>query len=283
MIDSHTADLSDIGFNDLTNTLLTAGKDSSIKIWHAETMTLMHEFNTSEQDPPTRVVSSRFDELAAVGFKSGFLRIIDMKDLKVIHETMLFQSQVMDIQFDKIGKFMAVFFRNGKIVIINLQKEFQPVKNIDYEHPNAHYFSMSFSDDGAFFANISSNANTVTIWETKNFSLKWFIDLTGELISKIQFAPNGKDMLVMTTSCKLKYIRIDPLSSPSDELETVRDQYGLADKECSDFFITPNNRFVIVAGKDGMIRVYDYFMRGKILPQQQVFTGHSINAERFVV
>lgn len=47
-MDSHTADLSDVGYNDLTGTLLTAGKDSSIKIWHAETMTLMHEFNTSE-------------------------------------------------------------------------------------------------------------------------------------------------------------------------------------------------------------------------------------------
>jgi hypothetical protein len=32
-----------------------------------------------------------------------------------------------------------------------------------------------------------------------------------------------------------------------------------------------------------MIRVYDYFMRGNILPQQQVFTGHSVYAERFVL
>jgi WD40 repeat protein len=90
MIDSHTADLSDVGYNDVTGRLLTAGKDSSIKIWEAESMTLIHEFNTSEQDPPTRVVSSNVDEMAAVGFKSGFVRIIDMKELKVIHETMTF-------------------------------------------------------------------------------------------------------------------------------------------------------------------------------------------------
>jgi hypothetical protein len=36
------------------------------------------------------------------------------------HETILFQSQVMDISFDAIGKFLAVFYRNGKIVIFNL-------------------------------------------------------------------------------------------------------------------------------------------------------------------
>jgi WD40 repeat protein len=91
----------------------------------------------------------------------------------------------MDIQFDNSSKFMAAFFKNGKIVVFNLEREFQPVKNIDYEFPNAHYFSLSFSTDGSLLANISSNANTVTVWETNNFSLKWYIDLTGEVISKI--------------------------------------------------------------------------------------------------
>jgi len=36
------------------------------------------------------------------------------------HETMIFQSEVMDIQFDSVGKFLAVFYKNGKIVIFNL-------------------------------------------------------------------------------------------------------------------------------------------------------------------
>ena len=136
------------------------------------------------------------------------------------------------------------------------------MKNIDYEFPNAHYHSLSFSSDGSLLANISSNANTVTIWETNNFSLKYYVDMTGEVISKIQFAPNDRDLLVMTTSAKLKYLRVDQLKNPTDSLEVVRDQYGLADKECLDFTITSNNKWVIVAGSDGFIRVYDYFMRG---------------------
>lgn len=40
---------------------------------------------------------------------------------------------------------MAVFFKNAKIVIINTELEFIPVKNIDYEFPNANYFSVDFS------------------------------------------------------------------------------------------------------------------------------------------
>jgi len=48
------------------------------------------------------------------------------------------------------------------------------------------------------------------VWETRNFSLRWYIDLTGEVISKVTFAPSGKDLLVLTTTSKLKVLRIDP-------------------------------------------------------------------------
>ena len=106
---------------------------------------------------------------------------------------------------------MACFFRNGKIVIFNLDNgEYTPVKNIDYEFPNANYFSLCFSPEDRYVANISSNANIITVWETCNFSLRWYIDLTGEVISKLMFGPNGKDLFVLTTTSKVKVLRVDP-------------------------------------------------------------------------
>lgn len=166
----------------------------------------------------------------------------------------------MDIAYAQSGKFMAVFYKNAKIVIFNLELgEMKPVKNIDYEFPNSHNFSLSFSPDGAYLANISSNANIVTVWETRNFGLRWYIDLTGEIITKILFAPNGHDLLVLTTSGRLKYLRINPLLA---EVETVREQFGVTDLEPTDFTVSPNNKFIICSGKDGQIKVYDYFMRG---------------------
>lgn len=154
---------------------------------------------------------------------------------------------------------MAVFYKNAKIVIFNIENDIKPVKNIDYEFPNSNHFSLSFSPDGAYLANISSNANIVTVWETKNFGLRWYIDLTGDIISKIMFAPNGKDLLVLTTSAKLKYLRINPILP---DVETVREQFGVTDLEPTDFITSPNNKFIIFSGKDGHIKVFDYFMRG---------------------
>ena len=79
-------------------------------------------------------------------------------------------------------------------------------------------------------ANISSNANSITVWETTNFSLKFMIDLVGDFLVKINFAPNGKDLLILTETSKLKYIRIDAQIGPNDQLETVRDQPRICDK-----------------------------------------------------
>jgi len=50
--------------------------------------------------------------------------------------------------------------------------------------------------------------------------LRWYIDLTGEVISKIEFAPNGRDLLALTTTSKLKYLRVTPNSV---DVETVRE------------------------------------------------------------
>jgi len=270
---SHLDNIVGIAHNTISGCLVSIGQDSSVKVWQAEDMDQVHEFNTSPNDPPITISASFTDPVVAVGFKSGFLRIFNLLDRKVVYETLIFESPIMNISYSENGKFMACFFKNGKIVIFSVEKEYVPVKNIDYEFPNSNYFSLSFSPDGSMLANISSNANTITVWETKNFSLKWFVDLTGEIISKIAFAPNGKDLLVMTTSSKLKVLRVD--NDLPSHMETVRDQFGMTDKECTDFWIAPNGKFLFVAGKEGVINVYDYFMRGKVIPAVQAFIGHA--------
>lgn len=54
----------------------------------------------------------------------------------------------------------------------------------------------------------------------------------------------------------------------------VKDCYGILDLECLDFEISSNNKFILVCGKDGVNKVFDYFMRGETQPTYQAFTGH---------
>ena len=61
LIRSHQDDIVDMTHNKVTGTLVTIGKDSSVKVWHSETMEQIHEFNTSAVDPPTSIASSKKD------------------------------------------------------------------------------------------------------------------------------------------------------------------------------------------------------------------------------
>jgi hypothetical protein len=67
--------------------------------------------------------------------------------------------------------------------------------------------------------------------------------------------------VILTSSSKLKYYRIT-----FSELIFIKDAYGVTDMECLDFEISSNNKYIFLAGKEGVIKVYDYFMRGEILP-----------------
>lgn len=292
---SHMDNVTDIAYNQMTGKLVSVAEDYCVKVWHAESMEQINEF-VSENDKPIRVVSQNqgllgegitsedTDSLVAIGFKSGFLRILDLNLMKIVHETMLFQSPVMDIEFSLDNRFMAVFFKSGKIVIINKERagEFLPVKNIDYELPNQNYCSLSFSMDSSLLANISSNANTITVWETRNFSLRYHLDVTGDIISKIQFAPNGKDLVLLTTSSKLKFYRLGS-SARDTELMHIKDTYGITDLECLDFHISSNNKFIVCTSRQGTIVVFDYFMRGELVPSSQAFLGHFTHASRLIV
>ena len=103
---------------------------------------------------------------------------------------------------------MAALCENSRIVIFDVLNQFSPIKTLDYDFPNSNYFSLDFSPDGKLLANISTNANTVTVWETDNFTLKYKLDLTGNILSKLRFAPNNKDLVILTATSKLIFFRV---------------------------------------------------------------------------
>lgn len=96
---SHQADVVEVCHSRLAGALVSIGADSSIKVWSAESLDQIHEFNTSANDPPTKLTSATHDDTVAVGFKSGFLRLFKLSgdERKMYFETMIFESSVMDI------------------------------------------------------------------------------------------------------------------------------------------------------------------------------------------
>ena len=227
-----------------------------IKIWDEATKNQTFEFS-SELDKPLLLAAQSSVPLFAVGYESGFVRVFDALSNKQVMENLIYESPIRAIKFSPDERFLAVMCENSRIVVFAVQNEFAVVKTIDYDFPNNNYYSIDFSRDGSYLANISTNANTITVWETDNFTLKYKLDLTGEIIRKLSFAPNSKDLLLLTATSKLKYFRVG-----RGEITEFKEVPNLHDFECLDFEISPNNKFIITLGKEGLVKVFDYFMRG---------------------
>lgn len=231
-------------------------------------MVQVFEFE-SANDHATCLDSSPIDPVIAAGFKSGFVRLFDIHTLELYFETMTNNCEVKGVNFSPDSRLLATIDGDSRILILNVEKKLA-IKNIDFSCPHDSYFSLAFSPDSKLLANVSTNGNMITVWETENFSLKLPpIDLTGDHLSKLSFAPNGKDLLAMTPSSKLIYLRLP--ERPTDPVATVKTQMGLTDMQSLDFLIAPNNQFIFCCGREGSVKVYDYFMRGMTMPSAQGF------------
>ena len=96
LIRSHLENITDITYNSCTRKLVSIGLDSSIKIWNSESLDLENEF-AAQNDLPVKVSSSATDVAVAVGFKSGFVRVFDLQESKLILETLIYESPIVDI------------------------------------------------------------------------------------------------------------------------------------------------------------------------------------------
>ena len=92
-------------------------------------------------------------------------------------------------------------------------------------------------------------------------------------MSKILFAPNCHDLIILTATSKLKFFRLG-----LGEITEFKDIPNIHDYECLDFCVSHNNKYIFTCGKDGQIRVWDYFMRGTESPVYQGFVGHYSHA-----
>ena len=143
-----------------------------------------------------------------------------------------------------------------------------------------------------------------------NYSLKYELDLTGHIIKQIAFSPNNKDLIILTSTSRMKYFRleVDALSTtipgsakgeeenrilPKTRLDTapgrivpkvtgILDIPGIHNYDVTSFTIFPNSLYMFVAGSDGVIKIFDYYFRGEIVPAFQAFYGHSSSVTKVI-
>lgn len=272
---SHMDSLIDCAFSKPCSALVTGSKDGTIRVWGLSELTQIAEF-TYSNDELTGIACHPSEPYCVCGFSSGFLRVFDLSTSQLVTACgttgRLSPDSLKSLCYSWDGATVAVLDIKGRVFLIDArEKRYEQFKTIETDHINSNYSDMCFSPDNELFAHIGSNANVVCIWETTNYSLKYQLDLPGEVISKIKFSGNCKDFLVLTATSKIKYFRIDTRTQRCQQIMEIP---GIHDLECTDFCISGNCAFIITSGKDGILKVFDYAMRGEMFPAFQAYLGH---------
>ena len=264
---SHTREIVALDAHPSLPYLVTASKDNTIRIWSTETFDEQYEF-CSPQDPPLSLSFHPLTNYFACGFKSGTLRVFNVEATAVQEEYMQHENSVLKAVHSSDARLLLTASEDASVCLYDPRNKYQPVKTISSEVPGE-YVDACFSFDSKLFAVLGSNYSSISIWDSETFSLKYRVNPTGVNLQKIQFSPNGQDILAIS---KAKTSKVRFYSLSGYEATQSRELSDLHASDILSFGISPNSKYLVTGGVDRILKVWDYSSTQK---RGQAFIGHS--------
>ena len=272
------------------NEFITVSGDGTIRVWSADSQEQLFEFDAPGDHSYCLAYQPSSDPAVrkfACGFNSGCIRVFDIPNTRMTHEYQQHDGAVAQIVFDPVnGKRLYSAGRDGNICVYDVARDYQPVKMVASDTIPLHV-SMSINSDGTLLASVAPDSTFCIIFradslmpirkirrDQKKHSVKDRFDHQSTGITPksgfhaVQFSPSGKELLVSTTDSRL--VRYNPYTG--DILsQTGKVHGGLV----SSIAYSPNGHYIVTAGEDKAMKVWERGLHGGSLPRFQSFVGHS--------
>jgi WD40 repeat protein len=145
---------------------------------------------------------------------------------------------------------------------------FMQIKIIKIDEPTP-YADLSLTCEEDYFGTIGPEANCVLIWNAKTFGLKNRIPISNYSVRKVCMI-NKNIVAVILENCNVLFF-----SLASFEGVLLKEFPNIHLNSINDFLVTKNYKFLISAGEEGVIKIWDSKMMFKNHISYQQFIGHS--------
>lgn len=285
----------------------TVSLDGNIRVWSTVTMEEMYEFSTKD-DTPT-CVCFLSDTSVICGFKSGYLRVFDMNQVKLVLEGKPHLHGVVGITSSPNGRRVFSYSSDHRVCssdplrmgfdsvsMISLMEENEKdmKKNVSYLYESV---EMQVSPDNAILA-ISGHGvgfGRVLLYDSLTLSpvLRLHADLLKSPFTRLRFSPriekNGIMKLVTTSEKGCNMVIFDLVSSTNEEEEKDKEinsesQIKLVSvvqvpcihrNKVTALAVSQDGRYLATGGADCLIKIWDITMPGMPIPPYQSFVAHS--------
>lgn len=167
ILQNHTQAVFDIQYSPENNILLSAGGDGSLTIVSLNDLTAQKVIKLCTEKLRAIDISGN---RAAIACGDGFIRIVDLKSHKLIHEFRAHKDSVYSVKFSPDGRYLL---SGGKDAHLNVWKDTPGTWQMERSVPAHNYaiYSIVFSPDGTHFATASRD-KTFKIWNALSYEVQ---------------------------------------------------------------------------------------------------------------
>jgi WD40 repeat protein len=273
----------------------TVSADGTIRIWSLTTLVQLCEFLSPEETSRCIAYQPVGDaevdvHRVACGFDSGCVRIFDIPTAKMPHEYQQHRGPVVQVLFDPSrGHRLYSAGVDGHVCVYDVTRGYQPVKMIASDSP-AQHVAMAISFDGALLAALGPDPSCAIVFsadtlmplrkfrrkskkrennETKELGMiSGSQDTETSSFKVLCFNKDATELIVATSDRRLA--RYDVATGT-----LIRETTAVHRGDVNTLDLSPSGAYLMTAGNDRMIRVWDAELRGPSPPPFQSFVGHA--------
>lgn len=143
-------------------------RDGSLRFWSIRDNTLIHEVKGVHDDVVSSINYMPYDSNTVVtSSRDHTVKLVDVRMLKVVktyeHENYYNTSDTSQIGVSPAGRYLALGSKNGKLIVIDLQREGAVEDSFDKQHQGCPIVSVDWSRRTSRLASVDQKGN-IFVW-----------------------------------------------------------------------------------------------------------------------
>jgi WD40 repeat protein len=255
----HAGAIVALTYSDDGKTIVTAGKDGSLKIWSPSSADPLRTIELD--DGPATAIAVSGPRIAS-GHANGQIVLWDSERAERLAAFKRSDSEIWSLTFAGGPNRIAATSNDGKLTIWDTEQAAAPLQVIDAHGNTASAVAYARSDRGAMLATGGAD-KLIKLWSLETFDSVRRYRGHGDIVSTLAFSADGR----MLASADLDgVIRIWSTTS----YRTLRRLYGHKGK-VGGLAFSPSGDVLASASEDGQVRLWD-FKRGRTA---KTLAGHT--------
>ena len=271
IIRAHFGEIHALAEDSESHTLVSLGKDNSIRIWNTDTLQQNYEFTYTPQDECTVIDMLDADHFVG-GFNSGAIRVFEIDSVSVVEELNYLNNRIETVVASKDSRFYIAGDEKAVYSVVDISKGYELVRYLygDTSTGLGTKVCAAISSDSRRLALIGKNSNSIDLYNTETFDKVSIFSLAHNYAHSVRFNDfDANELIVLTCSGSVKIYNI---SKP--DVVKVKNEIPASHGLYTSSIVCLGSGVYATAGEDACVKFWATQAQSSFLRLLHVSKGH---------